>query len=59
MKVYPEFISGTGMILIVSKNESPDNADKPPAKEILATEFFSQNELDIIDLLMRNNYAML
>ncbi len=61
MHIYPMFIShaGTEKIILVPRPESQENVDKPPGKEILTTKFFSQTELDIIDLLMKNHNAML
>ena len=46
-------------IILMPSPESKKTDDKPPGKEILTTEFFSQTELDIIDLLMKHNNAML
>ena len=60
MHIYPMFIShNKEKIILISRSESQKNVDKPPRKDILTTEFFSQSELDIIDLLMKNNNAML
>jgi uncharacterized membrane protein len=58
--IYPLFISqGKEKIILIPRPESGKNIEKPPGKEILTTEFFSQTELDIIDLLMKHNNAML
>jgi hypothetical protein len=58
--IYPLFISqGKEKIILMPRPGSGKNVDTPPGKEILTTEFFSQTELDIIDLLMKHNNAML
>ena len=58
--IYPMFIAhDREKIILIPGHESQKNMEKPPGKEILTTEFFSQTELDIIDLLMKHNNVML
>ncbi|WMT51961.1 MAG: MarR family transcriptional regulator [Ferroplasma sp.] len=57
---YPLFADhNNGKIIMVPSPGPKKIDDNPPGKEILTTEFFSQTELGIIDLLMKHGNVML
>jgi uncharacterized membrane protein len=58
--IYPMFmVHDREKVILIPLSESQKTTEKPPGKYMLTTEFFSQVELDIIDLLMKHNNAML